>query len=163
MAGESAVVKSQRVRAPVRRQSDKRPKLPSINGRESTIASTRRSPGSAVRWTTITYTWRPYTAISVRSMKVSNVHAGSEVHKPPRCRERGRSPQRHVASRSSPIGCALLTLDPTTRARMGQIFDVCFMMAKESIVFAKYPSLLELEKRHGVDLGHAYTTTDSAL
>ena len=28
--------------------------------------------------------------------------------------------------------------------------------------FAKYLSLLELEKRHRVDLGHAYTTADSA-
>ena len=40
---------------------------------------------------------------------------------------------------------------------------LCFMMAKESVAFAKYPSLLELEKRHGVDLGHAYTAAaDSA-
>ena len=46
---------------------------------------------------------------------------------------------------------------------MGRIFDVCFMMAKESIAFAKYPSLLELEKRHGVVLGHAYTTADSLV
>ena len=45
---------------------------------------------------------------------------------------------------------------------MGRIFDLCFMMAKESVAFANYPSLLELEKRHGVDLGHAYTTADSA-
>ena len=63
---------------------------------------------------------------------------------------------------SSPIGYALSTLDLPTQARMGRIFDLCFMMAKESVVFAKYPSLLELEKRHGVDLGHAYTTADSA-
>ena len=57
---------------------------------------------------------------------------------------------------SSPIGCALSTLNSTTRARMGRIFDLCFMMAKERIAFAKYLSLLELEKHHGVDLGHAY-------
>ena len=79
----------------------------------------------------------------------------------PRCRERGRSPRKRVVL-SSPIGCALSTLDSTTRARMRRIFDLCFMMAKESIAVAKYPSLLELEKRHGVDLGHAYTTADSA-
>ena len=46
---------------------------------------------------------------------------------------------------------------------MGRIFDVCFMMAKEGIAFAKHPSLLELEKRHGVDLGHTYTTADSLV
>ena len=39
---------------------------------------------------------------------------------------------------------------------------LCFMMAKESVAFAKYLSLLELGKRHGVDLGHAYTAADSA-
>ena len=63
---------------------------------------------------------------------------------------------------SSPIGCAMSTLHLPTRATMGRIFDLCFMMAKESVVFAKYPSLLELEKCHGVDLGHAYTTAYSA-
>ena len=98
-------------------------------------------------------------------MKVSNVldHAGSEVHKAAamsRKRAESAKARGESAVLSSPIGCALLTLDPTTRARMGRIFDVCFMMAKESIAFAKYPSLLELE---GVDLGHAYTTADSAL
>ena len=102
--------------------------------------------------------WRPYTVLSVRSMKVSNVldHAVGEVHKAAAMsRKRAESAKARGESPvlSSPIGCALLTLDPTTRARMGRIF----------IAFAKYPSLLELEKRHGVDLGHAYTTADSAL
>ena len=64
---------------------------------------------------------------------------------------------------SSPIGCSQSTLDLTTRARMGRIFDiVCFILAKENIAFAKYSSLLELEKRHDVNLGHAYTMADSA-
>ena len=35
---------------------------------------------------------------------------------------------------------------------MGRIFDLCFMMVMESVAFANYPSLLELGKRHGVDL-----------
>ena len=35
-------------------------------------------------------------------------------------------------------------------------------MAKESLPFAKYPSLLELEARHGIDLGFEYSTPDSA-
>ena len=33
---------------------------------------------------------------------------------------------------------------------------------KREHAFAKYPSLLELEKCHSVNLGHAYTTADSA-
>ena len=44
---------------------------------------------------------------------------------------------------------------------MANKFDVCFTMAKE-ILFIKYPALLELESHHGVDLGPAYHTPDSA-
>ena len=73
------------------------------------------------------------------------------MHKAAMSRKRAESAKARGESAvlSSPIGCALSTLDTTTRARMGRIFDVCFMMAKESIAFAKYPSVLELEKRHG--------------
>ena len=87
------------------------------------------------------------------NQKVSNIldHAGSGVHKSALVRKRAEA----ARARGE-------TLDLPTRARMGRIFDLCFMMAKESVAFAKYPSLLELEKRHGVDLGHAYTTADSA-
>lgn len=35
-------------------------------------------------------------------------------------------------------------------------------MVKESTPFAKYPALLALEKRHEVDIGHAYNTPNSA-
>ena len=45
---------------------------------------------------------------------------------------------------------------------MAKKFDVRFMMAKESLPFTKHPALLELESHHGVDLGPAYRTPDSA-
>ena len=32
------------------------------------------------------------------------------------------------------------------------------MIAREEIAFEKYPSLLELEKRHGVSIGRTYAT-----
>ena len=35
-------------------------------------------------------------------------------------------------------------------------------MGKECLAFVKYPALHELEVRHGVDLGQAYKTKDSA-
>ena len=68
--------------------------------------------------------------------KVSNIidHATSEVHK----------------------------VDDVTKAQMEKKFNLCFVMAKEGIPFAKYPALLDLEQRHAVDVGHAYHTTDSA-
>ena len=100
------------------------------------------------------------------NQKVSSIldNDGSGVHKAALARKRAEAARAHgeLVMQSSPIGCALSTLDLPTRARMGRIFDLCFMMAMESVAFANYPSLLELEKRHGVDLGHAYTTADSA-
>ena len=43
----------------------------------------------------------------------------------------------------------LSSVDDEMRERMAKKFDVCFMMAKESLPFTKYPMLLELESRHG--------------
>ena len=40
--------------------------------------------------------------------------------------------------------------------------DVCYLLAKENIAFLKYPAILELEEHHGVDVGFAYRTKDSA-
>ena len=61
----------------------------------------------------------------------------------------------------STIGHSLSTMDRETRARMGQKFEQCFVMAKESIPFAKYPALLQLEEHHRVDLDSAYRMPDS--
>ena len=63
---------------------------------------------------------------------------------------------------ASAIGHSLSTMDRETRARMGRKFELFFVMAKESIPFAKYPALLQLEEHHGVDVGSAYRTPDSA-
>ena len=59
----------------------------------------------------------------------------------------------------SPISHLLTSMDETTKKRMGKKFDICYVMAKENLAFAKYPAL---EARHGVDLGFAYKTKDSA-
>ena len=100
------------------------------------------------------------------NQKVSNVidHATSEVHKASMARMRADSAKASggSAALSTAIGRCLLTIDEETRARMRRKFDACYVMAKESMPFAKYPALLELEARHGVDLGFAYQTPDSA-
>ena len=62
---------------------------------------------------------------------------------------------------ASAIGHSLSTMDRETRARMGRKFKLCFVTAKESIPFTKYPTLLQLEEHHGIDVGSAYTTPDS--
>ena len=74
-----------------------------------------------------------------------------------RSRARGES-----AATSTTIGLLLSSMDDEMRERMAKKFDVCFMMAKESLPFTKYHALLDLESRHGVDLGPAYHTPDSA-
>ena len=100
------------------------------------------------------------------SLNVSNLldHTTSEEYKIAMTRMRadhakasGESP-----AMSSTIGRYLSTIDKGTQARMRRKFDVCYTMAKESIPFAKYPALLALEACHGVDLGPAYSTPDSA-
>ena len=98
--------------------------------------------------------------------KVSNVldHAASEVHKVAMTRKRADDAKASGGSAmlSSTIGRCLATLDSETRARMERKFDLCYVMAKQSIPFAKYSALIELEQRHEVDIGRAYNTADSA-
>ena len=53
-------------------------------------------------------------------------------------------------------------MDEAVQGRMKKKFDICYVMAKESLGFRKYPALHELEERHGVDLGFAYKTDVSA-
>ena len=44
------------------------------------------------------------------------------------------------------------------QGQMKRKFDICYVMARESLMFRKY----ELEEHHGVDLGFAYKTQDSS-
>ncbi len=50
----------------------------------------------------------------------------------------------------------------TGLGRLKLKFNICYMMAKQSLPFAKYPPLLELQAHLGADLGTAYNTPDSA-
>ena len=53
----------------------------------------------------------------------------------------------------SPIAACFSMLDDETYAIMKQKFDICYLMAKESIPFVKYPAVQELETELGVNLG----------
>ena len=91
-------------------------------------------------------------------------HATSDAHKVAMAKlklECSRASGESAAT-STTIGRLLSSMDDETRERMARKFDICYMMAKESLPFTKYPALLELESRHGVDLGPAYRTPDSA-
>ena len=153
-----------------------------FNGKKSTKRSIRRYHGCDVTSMQKEPMWSLSTVLSVGSTKItydhgknfrrdwivgstnqrtSNLidHATNEVHKASmsklkveQSRARGES-----AATSITIGRLLSSMDDETRERMAKKFDVCFMMAKESLPFTKH-----LESRHGVDLGPAYHTPDSA-
>ena len=53
-------------------------------------------------------------------------------------------------------------MDEAVQERMKRKFDICYVLAKESMSFRKYTAVHELEERHGVDLGFAYKTDVSA-
>ena len=99
------------------------------------------------------------------NQKVSNLtaHTTSDTHKAATIRLRVDSAKAKGESTAmvSPIAACFSTLDET-RAKIKRKFDVCYLMAKENIPFVKYPALLELETRHGVSLGLAYSTDFSA-
>ena len=85
------------------------------------------------------------------NQKLSNVldHASSNVHKATMARLRADSVRARGRSAvlASAIGHRLSIMDSETRRRMGRKFELCFVMAKESIPFAKYPALLQLEEQ----------------
>lgn len=65
-----------------------------------------------------------------------------------------KTPDRHVESYAS-IAHLLL-------GRMKHRFEICYMMAKESMAFLKYPSLCALAECQGLDLGSSYRRSDCA-
>ena len=77
------------------------------------------------------------------------------------CVEAAKATNQPITS-YSPITRSLMRMDDQVMERMKKKFDICYIMAKEGIAFRKYPALHELEVRHGVDLGFAYRTKDSA-
>ena len=98
--------------------------------------------------------------------KNSNIvdHATSEQHRAAMAIARtqaARASQVPLTS-YSPIARGPLAMEESVEARIKRKFDICYVMAKESLAFQKYPALHQLEERHGVDLGCAYKTKDSA-
>ena len=53
-------------------------------------------------------------------------------------------------------------MEESAQARVQRKFDICYVMAKKSLVFRKYQALHQLEECHGVDLGCVYKTRESA-
>lgn len=62
----------------------------------------------------------------------------------------------------APIAKSLLVIDKSLEEKMGNKFNICYVLAKENMAFQKYPAFHELEMRHGVDMGQTYATKDFA-
>jgi len=100
--------------------------------------------------------------------KTSNItdHANSEQHKSAMAllrKDQAKSKHEPVTS-YSPIAQSLLSmeLNPTVKEQIRRKFEISFVLAKEHIPFSKYPAILALEEKHGVDLGTTYNNRDSA-
>jgi hypothetical protein len=113
--------------------------------------------------------WKGYSSTWVdgsTNYRSSNIldHAASDQHK--RAMSRLRIDQAKASSDPvtsySPIVRSLMLMSDDGKVKMKRKFDITYVMAKQGIAFSKYPALYELEARHGVDLGFAYQTKDSA-
>ena len=60
--------------------------------------------------------------------------------------------------KSTPIGRALAGASEEKMVRVSRLFDLSYMLAKEELPLSKYPAIVEVEKRHGVDVGNTYNT-----
>ena len=98
--------------------------------------------------------------------KTSNLvdHATSEQHT--------SSMQRLGSDRKKAVGCplqeyapivkSLVVLDGAEKAKLKAKFEICYVLARESLAFVKYAPFHALADHQGVNLGQGYKTADSA-
>ena len=59
------------------------------------------------------------------------------------------------------ITTGIANMQSTDLARTKSKFEVAYFVAKEELPLSKYPQVLNLEEKHGVDLGKAYHSDKS--
>ena len=99
------------------------------------------------------------TGISGSALKKDNVvkHSKSDMH----CKAINiwKKPQSvEDIYKSTPIGRAMSSASNEEKTRVSKLVDLVYVVANQEMPFSKYPALIELEKRHGVQLGDTYTT-----
>ena len=62
---------------------------------------------------------------------------------------------------SNLLQTGIANMQSTDLARTKTKFKVAYFVAKEELPLSKYPQLLNLEEKHGVDLGKAYRSDKS--
>ena len=100
------------------------------------------------------------------NQRTSNVidHANSNQHKAAMTYLKAElaKANNEPAASFSPSAHSLMNMDATTKERKKCKFDICYIMAKEGIMFSRYPALYDLESRHDMDIGAAYKNDISA-
>ena len=59
---------------------------------------------------------------------------------------------------TTPIGRAMTSASSEEVKHISKLFDIMYVVVREELPFTKYPSLLELERRHGVPVGKMNST-----
>lgn len=104
--------------------------------------------------------------VGSNNQRASNIidHALSEQHRLAANKfreEQARSSNQPITT-YAPVAKGLLAIGKRELEKLGKKFDLCYVLAKENLAFRKYPALVSLEKRHGVDVGTAYLNKASA-
>ena len=96
-------------------------------------------------------------ADSVRTTNVLD-HAKSDQHVHAMNLLRREKAQAQGASIATyaPIAKSLSSLPEDERKKLRAKFDIAYFVATEQLAFLKYPTICELESRHGVNLGSSY-------
>ena len=94
---------------------------------------------------------------SAQSIRTSNVrdHAHSEQHLKATNLEQATTCGQGPSSYSA-IARSLNRIENEDSERLRKKFDISYFVATEKLPFVKYPSICELEQRHGVDIGTTY-------
>ena len=103
--------------------------------------------------------------VGADSLSTSNIrdHAKTIQH----CMAMSLLEKEHAITRGdslstyAPIARAIEKIPITESARLRRKFDIAYLVATEKLSYLKYPSICELEKKHGVDIGVAYTNERS--
>ena len=101
-------------------------------------------------------------ADSVRTSSIRD-HANSDQHLHATSllqRECASAEGRSLAS-FAPIAKALSTIPEDERVKLRYKFDLAYFISREKLSFRKYPQLVKLEARHGVNIGTNYVTETS--
>lgn len=61
-----------------------------------------------------------------------------------------------------PIVQSVMKMNADVFSRIVKLFDITYHLAKQELPFSYFPSLISLEKRHGVDLGETYANDKQA-